>query len=156
MVGSELDAVRIVNNEGSRYAVSVRCQRAKLPLKLDGLNSARSFFAGRLAEVDRARESLWVAHLDERARCLHVSRHDGNEGGFEFPLRAVLLDAARYGSAALVLAHNHPSGDRRPSAADCRATRRLAGLVEALDCALLDHLIFAGAHCTSLRRLGYL
>ncbi|HET8750377.1 MAG TPA: JAB domain-containing protein [Sphingomicrobium sp.] len=134
----------------------MHCRPAELPLKLDGLDSARSFFAVCLAEADRARETLWVAHLDEHARCMHVSCHAGDESGLGFPLRAILLDAARYGSAALVLAHNHPSGDPRPSTADCRATRRLAGLAEALDCALLDHLIFAGGDCTSLRRLGYL
>jgi DNA repair protein RadC len=55
-----------------------------------------------------------------------------------------------------VLAHNHPSGDPRPSQSDLRSTRRLATAAEALDCTILDHLVFAGAECTSLRRLGYL
>jgi DNA repair protein RadC len=56
----------------------------------------------------------------------------------------------------IVLAHNHPSGDSRPSESDCRATRRLASAVEALDCAILDHLVFAGPECASLRKLGLL
>jgi DNA repair protein RadC len=55
-----------------------------------------------------------------------------------------------------VLAHNHPSGDPRPSESDCGATRRLVAAAEALDCTVLDHLVFAGAHCTSLRRMGLL
>jgi DNA repair protein RadC len=59
-------------------------------------------------------------------------------------------------ASALVIMHNHPSGDPRPSDSDCRATRRLASAVDALDCALLDHLVFAGTRCTSLRQLGYL
>ena len=59
-------------------------------------------------------------------------------------------------SAGIVLAHNHPSGDARPSDSDCRATRRLATAAEALDCTLVDHLIFAGDDCTSLRRMGLL
>ena len=74
----------------------------------------------------------------------------------EFPLRAIITDAAVHGSAGIVLAHNHPSGDARPSESDCRATRRLAVAAEALDCAVLDHLVFAGSDCTSLRQLGYL
>jgi DNA repair protein RadC len=55
-----------------------------------------------------------------------------------------------------VLAHNHPSGDATPSDSDRRSTRRLATAAEALDCTVLDHLVFAGGECASLRQLGYL
>jgi len=55
-----------------------------------------------------------------------------------------------------VIAHNHPSGDARPSDSDRRATRRLASAAEAIDCALLDHLVFGGDDCTSFRRIGLL
>jgi DNA repair protein RadC len=134
----------------------MRYQRAELPLKLDGLAAAREFFAGCLADCDPNSESLWVAHVDEQARCLHVSRHQGDETGGTFPLRTIIADAAELGSAGLVLAHNHPSGDPRPSDSDCRCTRRLATAAEALDCTVLDHLVFAGAECTSFRSLGLL
>jgi DNA repair protein RadC len=134
----------------------VRYQRAEPPLKLDGLAAARSFFAGCLAETDPSEESLWVAHLDGEANCLHLSRHRGDRCGVGFPLRTIVLDAARHASAAILLAHNHPSGDPRPSAADLSATRRLAIAAEAFGCRLADHLVFAGAGCTSLRSLGYL
>jgi DNA repair protein RadC len=134
----------------------MRYQRAENPLKLDGLEAARSFFAGCFADSDPTRESLWVAHVDDQARCLHVTRHGGDETGNVFPLRSIIADAAAHGSAGLVLAHNHPSGNSTPSAEDCRATRRLASAAEALDCAILDHLVFAGAECTSFRRIGLL
>jgi DNA repair protein RadC len=134
----------------------MRHQRAELPLKLDGLAAARAFFAGCIADSDPARESLWVAHVDEAARCLHVSRHQGDESGASFPLREVIVDAARHGSAGIVLAHNHPSGDPRPSDADRRSTRRLAIAAESLDCTVLDHLVFAGTECTSFRQMGLL
>lgn len=71
-------------------------------------------------------------------------------------MRDIIVDAAMHGSTALLLAHNHPSGDERPSPSDLQATRRLATAAEALECKLLDHLIFAGEKCTSMRRLGYL
>ena len=134
----------------------MRYQRAELPLKLDGLAAARTFFAGCLADSDLARESLWVAHVDDHARCLHLSRHDGDESGADFPLRSIIADAATHGSAGIVLAHNHPSGDATPSDSDCRATRRLAAAAEAIDCAILDHLVFAGSDCTSFRQIGLL
>jgi DNA repair protein RadC len=134
----------------------MRYQRAEHPLKLDGLAAAKAFFTGCFAESDPARESLWVAHVDHLARCVHLSRHDGDETGAIFPLRDIIADAAEHRSAGIVLAHNHPSGDPKPSDSDCRATRRLASAAEALDCAVLDHLIFAGRECTSLRGMGLL
>ena len=134
----------------------MRYQRAELPLKLDGLAAARAFFAGCIGDSDSRCESLWVAHVDDQARCVHLTRHDGDEGGARFPLRAIIADAAEHGSAGIVLAHNHPSGDPTPSESDCRATRRLASAAEALDCAVLDHLVFAGEQCTSFRRMGLL
>ena len=134
----------------------MRYQRAELPLKLDGLRAAREFFAGCLSDTDASTESLWVAHVDEQLRCLHVSRHQGDESGADFPLRTIIADAAELGSAGIVLAHNHPSGDSRPSESDCRCTRRLASAAEALDCTVLDHLVFAGDACTSFRNLGLL
>jgi DNA repair protein RadC len=134
----------------------MRHQRAELPLKLDGLAAAREFFAGCFAEEDPHRETLWVAHVDHQARCLHVSCHHGDESGTSFPIREIMADAAIRGSAGILLAHNHPSGDARPSDSDFRATRRLATAAEALDCAVIDHLVFGGGGYTSLRRLGYL
>ena len=134
----------------------MRYQRAEPPLKLDGLASARRFFASCMADLDPSRESLWVAHVDDQARCLHLSRHDGDESGAAFPLRDIISDAAAHGSAGIVLAHNHPSGDPTPSNSDCRSTRRLATAAEALDCTILDHLVFAGKECASFRQMGLL
>lgn len=134
----------------------MRYQRAELPLKLDGLKAAQSFFQDCIADSDPARESIWVAHVDEQANCLHFSRHDGDETGADFPIASIIADAARHGSAGIILAHNHPSGDPTPSESDCRATRRLNTAAEALDCTVVDHLIFAGGHCSSFRRMGLL
>lgn len=134
----------------------MRHQRVESPLTLAGFAAARDFFAGCLADGDARREQLWVAHVDDEARCLHVSRHEGDADGADFPLRTIIADAAELGSSGIVLAHNHPSGDARPSTSDCQATQRLATAAQALDCMILDHLIFAGQDCASMRALGYL
>jgi len=131
-------------------------QRAESPLCLNGLEQARRFFAGCLAETDPTQEHLWVAHVDDEARCVHVTRHDGHSDGADLPIRDIVADAARHGSKGLVLAHNHPSGDPTPSAADKRITRRLALVGEAMDLAILDHLVIAGAECRSMRQMGLL
>ena len=134
----------------------MRYQRAELPLKIDGLQAARTFFAGCIADSNPGKEHLFVAHLDDQSRCVHVSRHAGDETETAFPLREIVADAAIHGSAGIVLAHNHPSGDARPSESDKRVTRKLATAAQALDCAVLDHLVFGGRDVSSLRQLGYL
>ncbi|MEO6301059.1 MAG: JAB domain-containing protein [Paracoccaceae bacterium] len=148
----------------------MRIQRAEQPARLNGQEAARAFFADcflrRAPGGPRAAhpaspppanvEQLFVAHLDDQARCLHLSRHDGQVGAVGLPVRDIIRDAARLGSAGIVIAHNHPSGDSTPSVEDCRATRRLATAAEAIDLALVDHLVFAGNDCSSFRRMGLL
>ena len=131
-------------------------QRAESPLRLNGLDAARRFFAGCLAETDAGQEHLWVAHVDQDALCIHLTRHDGHASGAGLPLRQIVSDAATHGSAGIVVAHNHPSGDPTPSAADRRVTARLATVGEAMDLAILDHLVLAGSECRSMRQMGLL
>ena len=128
-------------------------QRAE-SLRLNGLGPARRFFAGLLAECDPRREHLWVAHIDEQSRCIHMTRFDGSDGHASMPMREVVADVAAHGSAGIILAHNHPSGDPTPSVDDCALTRRMALVGEAMDVALLDHLVLAGSQCTSMRSMG--
>jgi DNA repair protein RadC len=148
--------------DGSSAAPSVwgmKVQRAESPATLAGHDAARDFFSPCFLGPDaRAHESLWVAHVDDRARCIHLGRYaDGREGAVDVPVRQIIADAARLGSAGVVLAHNHPSGDPTPSAADCQATRNLARAAEAIDLAVVDHLVFAArGECRSLRRMGLL
>jgi DNA repair protein RadC len=129
-------------------------QRAESPLKMNDSKAAKAFFSGCFRDCDPAEESLFVVHLDGEARCLHVSRHRGDSCSADFPLRQIIADAALHGSCGLLLAHNHPSGDSRPSLADCRATKRLAAVAEAIECSVLDHLVFGGESCTSFRAMG--
>ncbi len=135
----------------------MKVQRAESPAILAGHDAARTFFASCFGDKALATEQLWVAHVDDRARCIHLSRHDGGGSAVGLPVRTIIADAARLGSAGVVLAHNHPSGDATPSEADGRATRSLARAGEAMDLAVVDHLIFAaGGECRSFRRMGLL
>lgn len=127
-----------------------------VPIMLAGEQAARDYFGSMFAERDSATETLFVAHLDSASRCLHLSQHGGDREGAELPVRAILTDALQGGSKGIILAHNHPSGDPSPSAADRQATRRLALASEAIGVTLLDHLVFGGGEWTSFRRIGLL
>ena len=65
--------------------------------------------------------------------------------------QALLLDAS-----ALILVHNHPSGDPTPSPADIELTRRIAAALRTVDIALHDHLIVGDNRITSLRSIKLL
>ena len=129
-------------------------QRVENPAIINGQEAARRFFADCFPPGNNSRERLWVAHVDASARCLHVECYKGESESVVLPVRNIIVDAAKLGSVGLVLAHNHPSGDPMPSRADCSAMRRLVRAGEAIDLTILDHLIFAGGRCCSMRRLG--
>lgn len=71
-------------------------------------------------------------------------------------MRALLGDALRHDAAGIILAHSHPSGHCRPSGCDIATTRRLAQVAQALDIALIDHLIFTTDAVYSMRAGGLL
>ena len=70
--------------------------------------------------------------------------------------REIVRRSLEVGATALILAHNHPSGDPRPSREDVRVTRLVAAASEALDIRLHDHIIVARSGSISLRAAGYL
>lgn len=118
-----------------------------------GTDAAAALFSGRFAE---GRESMWIAHLDDEARCIHLAFESGSEQAVQMSVRDILIDAVRLGSRGLVIAHNHPSGDPSPSDDDIRQTKRLAAAAEAIDLTILDHLVFGGSDFRSFRRMGLL
>ena len=123
---------------------------------IGGERDAQAFFATCFAANDPGIETLIVAHLDGGGRCVHVAQYEGNEQSAEMPMRDIVRDALTHSTAALIIAHNHPSGDASPSASDCRATARLARVAEAIDLTVVDHLIFSGDDWRSFRRMGLL
>jgi len=70
--------------------------------------------------------------------------------------REVVREALRRHAAAMVLAHNHPSGATRPSAADVALTRHLKQALALVDVRLVDHLIVARDQAISMAELGEL
>ena len=116
--------------------------------------SAQALFAPLLG---RATETAMFAYLDASQRLLGL-RHasSGQCDAMEFSIRDVVADALAFDAAAMVVAHNHPSGDPTPSAADRQATARLARALDPIGVRLIDHLVLADRGVTSFRTLGLL
>lgn len=67
-----------------------------------------------------------------------------------------MREALRHHAAAVIIAHNHPSGLAEPSAADQAFTRHLKQALALVDVRLLDHLIVAGNSVVSMAECGAL
>lgn len=70
--------------------------------------------------------------------------------------REVVKFALSYNAAAVILVHNHPSGDPQPSQADYTLTTKLKQALELVGMRTLDHIIVGGEGCVSLAEQGYL
>lgn len=100
-------------------------------------------------------EEVWLLTLDGRNGLLGATRiAQGGLHGCALTPRDVLRPAVRDGGSAIVVIHNHPSGDPTPSEEDVRMTRALCVACEVVGIELLDHVIVARGGATSLRELG--
>ncbi|OPZ62797.1 MAG: hypothetical protein BWY85_01968 [Firmicutes bacterium ADurb.Bin506] len=70
--------------------------------------------------------------------------------------REVFRPALRLGAAAVIVAHNHPSGDPTPSPEDLAITKRLAKVGSLIGIELLDHIIIGDNVYVSLKEKGLL
>lgn len=106
---------------------------------------------------DRPHEVFCCLYLDNRHRvlCFEELFRGTIDGTSVYP-REVVKQALAVNAAAIILAHNHPSGVAEPSQADERITRRVKSALELVDIRLLDHLIIGDGTSTSLASRGML
>ncbi len=106
---------------------------------------------------DRPHEVFCCLYLDNRHRvlCFEELFRGTIDGTSVYP-REVVKQALAVNAAAVILAHNHPSGVAEPSQADERITRRVKSALELVDIRLLDHLIIGDGTSTSLASRGML
>jgi DNA repair protein RadC len=102
-------------------------------------------------------EMFCCLYLDNRHRVLRFDPlFRGTIDGTSVYPREVVKEALAINAAAVILAHNHPSGVAEPSQADERITRRLKSALDLVDIRLLDHLIIGNAETTSMASRGLL
>ncbi|HLT89410.1 MAG TPA: DNA repair protein RadC [Woeseiaceae bacterium] len=102
-------------------------------------------------------ELFCCLYLDNRHRVIAFEElFRGTIDGTSVYPREVVKQSLAVNAAAVILAHNHPSGVAEPSQADERITRRLKAALELVDIRLLDHLIIGDAASTSLAARGLL
>ena len=117
--------------------------------------TTRRFLSARLR--DQPHELFCCLHLDNRHRLIAFDElFRGTIDGASVHPREVVKQALARNAAAVILAHNHPSGVAEPSQADELITRRLREALALVDIRVLDHCIVADTGCLSFAERGLL
>lgn len=109
----------------------------------------------RAAQAQASREQFRTLFLDKRNRLIRDELlAQGTVDHAPVYPREVVREALRLDASAIILVHNHPSGDPTPSAADIEMTRRIVEAARTLDLVVHDHLIVGRDGTASLKSLG--
>jgi DNA repair protein RadC len=143
---AELKASFEVGRRLSQFS-PVELPQVRSPVDLANLLS------GRMAGLEQ--EHLQVALLNTRNRVLDIAEIcTGSLNVAAVRVADIFREAVRQNAAALILVHNHPSGDPTPSAEDVRLTAEVRSAGELLDLEVLDHLVIGRGAFVSLRERG--
>ena len=106
---------------------------------------------------DKPYEAFFVMFLDSKHRVIyHQELFRGTIDSASVPVREVVKEALKHNAAALIVAHNHPSGVAEPSAADKSLTQALYFALDMVGVKLLDHFVVAETEVISFAEMGAL
>ncbi|MEG1617614.1 MAG: DNA repair protein RadC [Bacteroidales bacterium] len=92
--------------------------------------------------ADKPHEEFWVVYLNQSNKIIH--RRKISQGGVSetaVDIRIILKDAIEHLASGIILCHNHPSGNNKPSKADDSFTRKMQEAAKYMDIRVLDHII---------------
>jgi len=148
--GDGWDAIRAV-----RALTDEAFKETARPVSMNSPQKVRDHL--RIALANKGHEVFAVLFLDAQHRliaCEEMFRGTLTQTSV-YP-REVVKQALRHNCAAVILAHNHPSGVAEPSRADEALTRALQGALALIDVRVLDHIVVAGASSVSFAERGLL
>ena len=100
-------------------------------------------------------EEFWIIILNRAHKVIKTEKiSQGGLTGTVIDTRMILKHALDKRATSLIIAHNHPSGNRKPSDADVKITRKIKNAAEIMDIQVLDHIIVAGDHYFSFADEG--
>ena len=121
----------------------------------DSVDAVKQYLQLHLAR--RGHEVFAVLFLDTHQRLIAMEElFRGTLAQASVYPREVVVRALHHGAAAVVLAHNHPSGLVQPSGADEALTQALRSALALVDVKVLDHVIVGPGHALSMAERGYL
>ena len=104
----------------------------------------------------RRNEMVYILCLDAKCKvlcCKEMGEGSVNSAGV--PIRRIVEAALGVNATSVILAHNHPSGFAVPSGEDVQATKRVALALDAVEIALVDHIVVADDDFVSMAQSGW-
>jgi DNA repair protein RadC len=159
-MGELIDRPGVGLAKGARLAAAVELGRRAsfasslgASVSLPDREAVEAWARPRLATLDH--EELWVLALDGR-HGLRMARRVASGGihGLHVAPRDALRIAVREAASAIVLVHNHPSGDPAASSEDVAFTHAVADAARVVGTPLLDHVIVARRRASSMAEIG--
>jgi len=143
------------NDEVIRMALVILDQRVRAGSALTSPGAVRDYLTLMLSEKEH--EVFVALFLDAQHRVLSIDEmFRGTLTQTSVYPREVVKAALKANAAAVIFAHNHPSGVAQPSAADELITRQLRDALALVDVKVLDHFIVAGRSALSFAERGLL
>jgi DNA repair protein RadC len=103
-------------------------------------NDAYELFVSTLGDLPH--EEFWILYLNRSNRILHQMKlSQGGVSGTVIDIRIVLKHAIEKLASGIILCHNHPSGNIKPSQNDIEITKKLRDASKIIEISVLDHLI---------------
>lgn len=172
-VGNDLNALGKLNvaqlckfkGIGEAKAISIiaalelgkRMKVLESPQRIRINNSKLVFEAIRNEISDLLHEEFWVLYLDRSNHIIRKSNiSKGGVSGTVVDARIIFKQAIENLASSIVLCHNHPSGNLKPSEEDIRITKKLKDAGKLVDIAIIDHIIIAGNNFFSFADEGLL
>lgn len=123
--------------------------------QITGSDNAAEIVKARLSHYEY--EVFAALFLDKKHRVLSFERlFYGTIDGSTVHIREVIKRALHHNAAAVIFAHNHPSGVPEPSIADRQITEQLTYALKLMDITVLDHIVVGGKNSCSMAAAGYL
>ncbi|MBR2667007.1 MAG: DNA repair protein RadC [Oscillospiraceae bacterium] len=119
-------------------------------------NSADAYGCLRPYYLDQRDEKSFLICLDAKNKVIHANTlFEGSVNIVQISVRKVVEQALLHNAAAVILAHNHPSGVALPSAEDYQVTIQIQKALEAVNVELRDHIVLADGDYVSMADTGF-
>lgn len=163
LFAADTDALRRVKGLGDRSIAALRIASATAVRLAQAEIESKPVLANWQALLDYLRAAMAAAPV-EQVRVLHLNTRnmlirdelmaEGSIDQAPVYIREIAKRAMELGSAAVILVHNHPSGDPTPSRADIDITRQVVGALKPLGITVHDHIVMGANSHASLKSQG--
>ena len=165
LLAADAEAIMRVGAVSEGAAAAIKIAQAAALRMLEGRIRDQPVLGSWQSLLDYLRADMGALAV-ERVRILYLNARnmlirneplsEGSVDEAAVYVREVIRRALEYHATAIILVHNHPSGDPQPSQQDIRLTREIVEAARPLGIAVHDHVIVGARSCASMRSLGLL